>query len=55
LAILGAQEGAKSLDLTHQWIIPNRHRSAPAGCCLTVFDFEKVLEQFSVALPVFCG
>jgi hypothetical protein len=44
LAILGeAQEGAKSLDWTHQWIIPNRHRLAPAGCCLMVFDFEKAI------------
>jgi len=35
--------GAKSLNLTHQWMIPNRHRSAPAGCRLTVFDFEKAI------------
>ncbi|MFZ6021133.1 MAG: hypothetical protein ACOYXO_16170 [Chloroflexota bacterium] len=43
--IMGGREGAKSLDLTNPWIIQNRHRSAPAGCCLTVFDFEKAMVQ----------
>jgi len=38
-----AQKGAKALNWTHQGIIKNRHRSAPAGCCLTVFDFEKAV------------
>jgi len=40
---LGAQEGAKSFVLTHEWIIPNRHRSASAGSRLTIFDFEKAM------------
>jgi len=47
-----AQEGAKLLDLTYQWIIPNRHRSAPAGCCLTVLDFEKAMPPHSGVLQI---